>query len=245
MKLFKLSGNSSKLELNLEHPIHLDNDKIYYLGLNGFYSDNFIFNFPNTDSKCIRIFYTDNKKQAEMFYPFYAGFYSISDIKREIMKKIKNFTETNSLNINENSFELTNKNNKILIKTPIPLEFKKHFSDILGIDRNIDSNKEIIGKSMPKLRPFDVLEIHCNLLETSFENHNDENLHKESEILYSFFPNVTYGSKISEKPNEIDYIPIRKNIRKIQNIIITIKDEKGNLINNEANNIVYLRLKSY
>lgn len=39
MPLFKLTGNSSRLSLHLEHPIQLEDHVDYYLALIGFYSD--------------------------------------------------------------------------------------------------------------------------------------------------------------------------------------------------------------
>lgn len=241
MKLFKLTSTTSKLEINLEHPINLKSDKNYSLGLNGFYSDNFICNFISTDNSAIQISHNNNKFYLN--YPLYEGYYSLEDLKKEFIIKIKSYKDTNKLNINENDFILTTKNNKIMIKSPLEIDLSISLANMLGLNKNVEKDKEIEGKDVPKFRSFDVIEIHCNIIEPSIENHNI--LHKESEILYSFYPNVEYGSKISEKPYKIDFIPIRKNINQIKNIIITIQDGNGNILNNpDVNNIVYLRLKS-
>ncbi|WP_205068507.1 hypothetical protein, partial [Vibrio cholerae] len=73
MKLFKLSGNTSKIELRLEHPIHLDGN--YSIGLSGFYSDNFVKNVP--DIPYAFKFNDDNKTQS---FNIDNGYYSIDDI---------------------------------------------------------------------------------------------------------------------------------------------------------------------
>lgn len=73
MKLFKISGNSSILELRLEHPIHLEDAK-YSIGLGGFYSDNFIPNIPK-DYKNAYGFVVDEKD----------GKGKTFDIKKEIV----------------------------------------------------------------------------------------------------------------------------------------------------------------
>ena len=77
--------------------------------------------------------------------------------------------------------------------------------------------------------------------------------HKELEILYSFLHNVDYRIKMSKKPNEIHYIPLRKDLKEVMRVcmlrhttshwgstqfctvtvkgfIIRIQDEKGNLL---------------
>lgn len=230
MKLFKVTGYSSKFELRLEHPIHLDGD--YCIGLGGFYSDNFVTNINQDVPNCISV----TNEDVTSYHGFDKGFYTFDQIKQHFIE----FT-------NDDTFEMKTILNKIQIKSPIKIFMTAIILDLLGFDESqatLEPNKVYIGTKIPKLRPFDVIEIHCNLVEPSFENHDEHShLHKESEILYSFFPNVEYGSKISDKPNEIDYLPI-KNINKIQTIIISIQDGEGNLLNNEnTKTIVYLRLK--
>src|SRR5436190_3319310 len=244
MKLFKITGNNSKLILKLTNPIHLD-DGDYSIGLSGFYSDNFIKNIPNDLDACFGF----RSEKSETLYDISSGYYTVESIKERIKECLIEFKKKYKLEFNEDNFYLESVNNLISIKSPITLLIDKYLSKLLGFDGVnedellvINANESQVGDKLPKLRPFDVIEIHCNLVEYSHEKY-DEHKHKDSEILYSFFPNVAYGSKISEKPFQIDYIST-KNINKIQEIIITIEDGEGNLLNNEKiNNIVYLRLK--
>ena len=238
MKLFKLTGNSSTLKLSLEHPIQLNGN--YSIGLSGFYSDNFVLNFPIDVPYCYG--FSDDKNITE-YYPINRGFYTIESLKNLLKDSLKQFKT--KVNFNENDFMLENIGPFIRIKSPVTIIVTAVFVDLFGFeDINIKANTLTKGIKLPKLRPFDVIEIHCNLVEPSLENHKTySHLHKESDILYSFFPNVEYGSKISEKPNEIDYVPLRE-LNKIQSIEIKIQDENGNLLNNsDVKNIVYLRLR--
>lgn len=242
MKLFKLSGNTSKLELRLEHPIHLDGN--YSIGLSGFYTDNFILNIPNNYKNVYGFSMIDKNKTIDQYFNINKGYYTLEDIKNIFTKSLTEFKNKYD-KFNENEFVLENDGPFIVIKSPVKIIMTAFIIDLLGLkEEMIEPNVLIKGIKLPKLRPFDVIEIHCNLVEPSFENHKDHShLHKESEILYSFFPNVKYGSKISEKPNEIDYIPLKK-LNKIQNIVISIQDSDGNLLINEnVKSIVYLRLK--
>ena len=78
MKLFKITGNTSKLELRLEHPIYLDGQ--YKIGLSGFYSDNFIPNIPK-DYKYVYGFSSIYGKISE-YYDINKGNYSLEEIKK-------------------------------------------------------------------------------------------------------------------------------------------------------------------
>src|SRR5436190_9498873 len=241
MKLFKITGNNSKLILKLTNPIYLD-DGEYSIGLSGFYTDNFTKNIPNNLKKCFGF----RSGKFETLYDISSGYYTIERIKERIKECLIEFNKKHKLDSDEDDFYLESVNNLISIKSPITLLIDKYLSKLLGFDGDklleINADELQVGDKLPKLRPFDVIEIHCNLVEYSHEKY-DEHKHKDSEILYSFFPNVVYGSKISEKPFQVDYIST-KNINKIQEIIITIEDGEGNLLNNgKINNIVYLRLK--
>lgn len=55
------------------------------------------------------------------------------------------------------------------------------------------ANKTKKGTNLTKLRPFDVTEIDCNLVEPSITNHSsDPHKHEEKKILYSFFTDIAY-----------------------------------------------------
>lgn len=244
MKLFKLISNKSKLELRLEHPIHLDDDTKYSIGLSGFYSDNFISNIPNDYKNVYGFTIKDNEKQIDQYFDINKGNYTLEEIQDMFKESLKEFKKKID-KFNEDDFILEHDGPFIKIQSPVKIYMTTVIIDLLGLnDKNIEPNILTKGIKLPKLRPFDVIEIHCNLVEPSFENHKDHShLHKESEILYTFYPNVEYRSKISEKPNQIDYVPLKR-INKIQNITISIQDSDGNLLNNEnVKNIVYLRLK--
>lgn len=84
--------------------------------------------------------------------------------------------------------------------------FKKHYSDYHA---NITKVNSIC--------------IQCNLIQNSFNN--DVPVH----IIHMFYPNVPPGWKIVEKPATVIYLPI--NTKFINEIILTITDQDGNLIN--------------
>lgn len=241
MKLFKIVGSTSELSLNLAHPIFLDENINYKIGLVGFYSDNNICNVLEDSNITFEIEETDKTKYNNVI-KISKGYWSINELNNYIKKELKN-----------NRFLIKGNNeNKIIIYSPYQFKLDNNLRKLLGFE-TFDKNEseksfkdltEHEGKYKPNLRPFDVIEIHCNLVESSFINHNTlEHVHEDTEILYSFFPNVSFGSKISERPSEIFYVPIKKGTDKIQKIKISIKNEREELLKNKnVINIIYLSL---
>lgn len=241
MKLFKIIGSTSELSLNLAHPIFLDENINYKIGLVGFYSDNNICNVLEDSHITFEIEKSDKSKFNNTI-KISKGFWSITELNNHIKKQLKD----------DKFYIKGNDESKIIICSPHHFKLDNNLRKLLGfetfskneIEKSFKSLTEHKGKYKPNLRPFDVIEIHCNLVESSFTNHNTlEHVHEETEILYSFFPNVSYRSKISESPSEIFYVPIKKGTNKIQKIKISIKNERDELLKNEnVMNIIYLSL---
>lgn len=247
MKLFKLVGKESIISLHLSNPIHLDEGAEYKIALTGFYSDNFIYNFPEDVPYCFGyIATTKDKKTVSEHYPINKGHYSIATINAIMVNALKSFkTKYPEIGVSENEFQLYADGAYVQIKTPLKILPTAKFVDLLGLkDGNVEANILTRGVKLPKLRAVDVIEIHCNLAEHSFVNHETHwHKHDETEILYHFFPNVPHGYKISEVPQDKFYVPVKSGLTTIREIKITIKDQDNQLIaNDDVVNIVYLSL---
>lgn len=267
MTILKLTGKESTLTLHLEHPIHLDDygggeSKIALLG---FYSENHFINLR--ENSCIYFWgvfdlesndldsdSNSNLDDNAKCLNFQKGYWTLNTIQKECRLFIKSL----NLGVDENKFEIEKLDNmKIRITSPLKFYLEKSVCKLLGFnnscvkfDKNntslyFEASKNIVGDSAMNLSPLDVVELHCNIIESSFVNHDiHSHKHLETSILYQFYPNVEYNHKISEVPFEKLYIPVQKGVRKIQSITITIMDGKNQLVENpNVNNIVYLDLK--
>ena len=79
--------------------------------------------------------------------------------------------------------------------------------------------------------------VHCSLIEGSYLNED------RKPILYSFFPNVTPGFKIVEKPLSPLFLPV--NVYHIDRIRIWLTDQNGKNINIRREDItIRLHLKT-
>lgn len=156
--------------------------------------------------------------------------------------------------VDPKKFMINKKGNILSITSPYRFYLDPAICELLGLEpcksHNGDinfyhkANETVIGNRFPKLRAVDVIEIHCNLAEHSFVNHDTHwHKHDETEILYHFFPNVPHGYKISEVPQDKLYVPLKSGLTTVREIKIMIKDQDNQLIVNDGVvNIVYLSL---
>ena len=117
------------------------------------------------------------------------GSYSVSDIKyyfEYIIKKHETITENPPIQIYLNKIK-----NKILfkIKPGYKLELlTKETMQLLGSSKNvIDKNKD--GEIMPRLDNVEVVLVHCNLVNHSYQ--------QASKVLFTFVPNKLFGQLIA------------------------------------------------
>lgn len=251
MKIFKLTGKESVMTLNLEHPINLEGE--YKLALTGFYSDNNIANLKR-ESKIYFHYPLVNRQMKIFTLTLKTAFWTLEELQSKCRNYLQELLDLKDITgIDPNSFKLTKSGDNVVISSPVAFILDAAVCELLGFPLNTksisegsefqDASVNHVGTTIPKLRAVDVIEIHCNLVEHSFVNHDTHwHKHDETEILYHFFPNVPHGYKISEMPNEFHYIPLR-NITAIREIKITIKDQDNQLlVNNDVNNIMYLNL---
>lgn len=262
MTLFKIVGSSdTKLSLRLEHPIHLDPDKDYSIGLVGFYGKNSIQNIPKRIHYVLHLKDPKKGKYGDWgAFHIESGYYSIEKIEEVIMKTIKLRYPRVIKPGEEGRYFLRAEpiTQKIEFKLPVDIHLFPDFTDdsinlghLLGFRRRQEvyfpHNQTHLAESPPRMSPYRVIEIHCNIVKPSITNHDtDSHSHQETDILYMFHTNLqqsVFGSIIAEKPTQVDYVPVNKNVRSLQNIELEIKNEENKELNflNE-NLIVYLKL---
>ena len=249
MPLLKLTGKEAVLNIHFEHAFHLEDGMEYWLALVGFYSDNNIINLKNESVISFQYPQLKGKVTTNVIHTltFEKGFWTLEKLQSKCRNFLQGLLETRTVNnIDPNSLQLSKQNDKVGIFSPLGFYLDSSMRHLLGfeLDSYYDANVNQVGTKIPKLRAVDVLEIHCDIIETSFIQHqSDKHKHNEAPILYTFFPNVPHGYKISEIPNERLYLRVKHGLQKLQNITIKITDQEGFLIqNDDVNNVVYLEL---
>lgn len=234
---FRLSGKTSLLKLKLEHPMHLDDDVRYYLALTGFYCDNYFYNI--TEEACM-MFDTPDHLSCSLPKGYYKSGSVIKAIKDYMLKK-KIVTSVEE----SEKFIFRTVRNKIIIESPVKFHMNNSMRRYLGfneIDEIVYENK-YTAENMAHFRAFNILEIHCDLVEFSLVNHNvHAHKHKETSILYHLDPKE-HGDKIVKLPHVFDYVPLKRGLKTISEVNIALTDENNNLIQNASPSYyVYLKL---
>lgn len=227
---FTLSGRDSILSTNIYPPITLD-EGIYVLGLIDFVTYNTI---PNVDESNNKFHYRENGKQVEIVFP--EGSYEIEDIEKYInnhvvIKEVKRPQDVSNVIVKEqenSSLKISPNLNTLMceIKWDKDIDFAKDntIGSLLGFERKtLQRNMIHISDHPIDIFKVNTICIDCNLVTNSYTNS------KPMHIIHMFYPTVPPGYKIIEHPTNVIYLPI--NSRSIDQILLKILDQHGNLIN--------------
>lgn len=261
MTMFKISGPANKkLELRLEHPLHLDSKKNYSIGLVGLYGKHYVQNIPETMHFTLRV--NDKVKWAHGDIRFKciisSGNYSIELIEKVIMDNVKHHYPEAIKQDEERLYfiRVDPFTQKVELKLPVDINlFPVSSNDSMNIGYLLGfvptkspyflPDRIHLAPFLPKLIPYSVIEIHCNLVKPTITNHDElPHSHQETDLLFMFCPDYQrFGSVLNLNPTRVLFIPINKSIKSIQTIELEIKNEEGKELNIGNENLVaYLKL---
>ena len=153
------------------------------------------------------------------------GSYNIPAIQNYleyIIKKHETITDTAPILIYAN-----NVFNRIVfkIKTGYKLELlSEETMKLLGITSSI-IDKDKNSDTVPKLENAEVVLVHCNLVNNSYQQH--------SRVLFTFVPNKKYGQLISISPHSLVFLKIMNT--EFSEIEIWFTDQNNNALEIEEN----------
>lgn len=146
------------------------------------------------------------------------GSYEVEDIEKFIKSNLEHGVEF-SLKPNNNTL-------RVEISCSVNIDFKtaNTIGSMLGFDsRTLEGGKSYVSDRSVRIIKVNTIVIECNVVRGSYTNGT------ESHVIHEFYPSVPPGYKIVEKPGEIIYLPL--NVRVINNITVTFKDQDGDLVN--------------
>lgn len=216
-----ITGNSSNLKCTLFPPYDLSSSSEWEMGLLDLMTYNSI---PNIEENINNNIYFSNG--VEVSLP--TGSYEIEDINNFIVKRLK-------VEKPEMSFELLANNNtlKSEIKCSEEIDFTNQFTirELLGFNsEKLAANKWHISPNQVTINKVDIIRVTCNIVKGSYRNG------VEGHVLHEFYPDVSPGYKIVEKPNIVQYLPITKQ-NTLDEFHIRLEDQNGNLVNFRNENI--------
>lgn len=226
-KILKLSGRSSILEKRLTTAL----TGYSTVACVGFYTTHLT---PNITIENNKLYFKNDGTNHVLSIP--PGQYNIEDLE----KYIQSHAPFNSSNISIQPNRIVN---RIEIKSAFRLRFEAEDSIglLLGFrGQVVNPNKVTIGKYTPKFNPFETIDIHFNCASGMLLKEN-EDYHKETNIIASFKPHLKYETPIIYQPSYPLFVPLCPQIHRLS---IRVSDEYDNLIDfNGAEITVILELK--
>ena len=207
--------------------LQLDPHKQYEMalvGLHTWYSFQNISNYNNT------LHYINKKTKITKKIEIPPGSYEIKGLNKEIQRQL----DTNE---DDEAFELianTNTFKSILnIKENYKVLFKGHRSikEILGFTKNIYDSGINESENIVNILPVNSILLHTNITQGSILNGSSDS------IIYSFFPKVTPGHKITQEPINPIYLPLSTNL--IRDFYIKVTDQDNNILDFRGDELTF------
>jgi hypothetical protein len=236
---FVFSSNKTSWTTNFEKSIHVDNDQNQYeIALLNLETYNRIPNIDESNNIFVYSVSTNHRLKHKIKIP--VGSYDITDINAVIQKTMKQRGHWDREN---EKYLITLSANNSTLKCELQLKDfvmvdltnEKSLANLLGFEKKIYN---VGGVTYDSENPVNIISINsifvnCDIVGGTYLNG------KSLPIIYSFFPNVSPGMKVVEKPNHLVFLPVTRTIDQVK---IWLTDQNGNLLN-LRNEIVTIRLQ--
>ena len=225
MNTFILTGTSSDFTTSYTPPLRFDPNKRYEAAL---LSIDLYYSFPNITSENNALKYSTDFGLNWKTITLDTGSYELSAINNEIQRQM----------ISNDDYD--KKNNKPYVSITANISKLKSIVDITNRDYIVDL--DTIGPTLgfplyhgilaqgyrESVNIVDIIKINSVLVNIDIISGSYLN-GSQSPVLYSFFPNVSPGHKIVERPNpSLIYYPVNR--PNIDSIRVWLTDQNNNLI---------------
>lgn len=175
---------------------------------------------PNIEAGKNNKFYYGDGRMIEIA----EGAYEIEDLETALKEKVGKDVEL-ELKANNNTLK-----SEIKCSQAIDFTQSNTLAPLLGFDSKIlKAGVKHASDRTVSIINVNVIRVECNIVRGSYDNG------AEGHVIHEFYPNVGPGYKIVEVPNTIIYLPV--NVKRINNVTITLKDQNGERINLRNENI--------
>jgi hypothetical protein len=223
---FILSGRSSDFTTSYRNTINLDRNKNYQAAL---LSIDFYNSIPNiTEENNIFKYSIDNGSNWKII-TIHKGCYELSAINDEIQRQM---IVNNDYNIDNNEFYITITANTSKLSSIIEISnqsYKIDFTVANSIGPTLGFRKMILNYGYNESQNIvDIMKINSILVNVDIITGSYVN-GSQFPVIYSFFPNVSPGRKIVERPNpSLIFYPVNRS--DITNMRLWLTDQDNNLI---------------
>lgn len=220
-----LSDNKTNFNTRFNPPLQLNTKKKYEVALHNLET---YYSFPNIDSSNNNFRYSPDTGATWIDIEIPEGSYEIGDIDATIKQKMKQNGHYDTANdkyfisIVANTSTLKS---ALMIYSPYMVDFTTENSirTVLGFERELYNLQYQESENVVNIITINSIFVNVDIISGSYVNGTTQ------PTIYSFFPNVSPGYKIVEKPINLSYLPVIMDT--ISSIETTITDQTGKRLN--------------
>jgi len=209
-----VSSNKTDFDTKFSPPLELDKEKYYEIALVNLET---YYSFPNIENNIFDYYNGKERKQFEI--P--TGSYEIESLNDYIQRQI------GILGDDKEAIEISPNLNTLKTMISVKRNYKVFFTNkkslrkLLGFrnNRTIESGYHESDHIINILSVNTIL-IHLDIITGSTVNGSP------TSVIYAFFPNVSPGYKIVERPHNLTYLPVV--VKTIKSLNVRITDQDGN-----------------
>lgn len=225
-----VSGKESRIHTNFNPPLNFPGCQyeIALCGIETYYS------FPNIDNTnnkiCVSI--TNKKKRDWHTLEIPTGCYEIATINSTLKRLLKEVTKTERddyicITANRNTLRCV-----LTIANDVWVDFKSEHGTlrkVLGFEQEVYQSGRYESPHPVNIMRINSIFVHCDIVKLSRNNGI------ESPIVYTFFPNVSPGQKIVNRPRNLIYLPLTLSV--ISQMTVWLTDQYDKPLNNRNEEI--------
>ena len=220
-----ISNNKTDFVTRFNPPLQLKKGKQYemaLLNLETYYS------FPNIDSTNNNFKYSPDGGDNWFTVTVPEGSYEIRDIDAAIKQQMKT---NNHYDSQDDEYYVSIAANSSTLKTILTLDnnyqvdftLNNSMRHLLGFNSAIYTARYQESESVVNIVSINSILVNIDIISGSYVNG------RMQPVIYSFFPTVSPGYKIVERPPHLKYLPVT--LETITNLRTYITDQDGNLLN--------------
>jgi hypothetical protein len=219
-----LSGNENCFTTYIDPPIYLDKNAEYEAAL---LSIDMYYSFPNITNENNNFTYSTDKGKSWKTISLDKGSYELKAINNEIQRQLISNGDYNQ-ETNENYISITANVSKLKSIVHIShneycIDFNKPNSigSTLGFNPSTISSGYNESHKIVDIMKINSILVNIDIISGSYVNG------VQHPVIYSFFPNVTPGSKIVERPNpSLTYYPVNRTTIDKVTVVLTDQNNK-------------------
>ena len=219
------NSDNSKIKKNFRESLELSEEKYYEIALINLET---YYSFPNITEKNNIIDYYKISTQELKRIIIPKGCYEFEKIVEEIYNQLKNNGDQEAIEITVNTSTFKS---IIKVKSNYKIRFpEKSLKTVLGFTEEVYDEGIHISENIVNINPIVSIYVHINLISGSYVDG------LKQAIIYSFYPTVPPGYKISQTPSKPIYLPVCR--RYISDIFIKLTDQDNNLLDLNGEKLV-------